>query len=274
MNEIQQRLEFAVAIAREAGEFTLKYFRSSGLEVENKGDGSPVTIADKGAEELLRARIGEQFPHDAILGEEFGDKPGTTAFQWVLDPIDGTKSFVQGIPLYTNLVAVLQKPADAPAETPGKAVIGVVNTPAAGEMVYAGVGSGCWYCCGDTEPVPTRVSGVSDMEKAVLLTTDVGRFADARDADSMADYLKLHQEARLARTWGDAYGYLLVATGRAEVMIDPVVSLWDIAPLLPILEEAGGRFTDWQGKATVHSGEAIATNGALHERILTTFEGQ
>ena len=258
--EITERLNFAVEIAREAGEITLRYFRRSDLQVDRKADQSPVTIADRTAEELLRERIGKHFAGDAILGEEFGEQRGVSGYQWILDPIDGTKSFIHGVPLYTTLVAVLFK--DEP-------VVGVIEAPAVAETVYAAKGGGCWYLLGkDAKPQAACVSSVGKLNEGLLLTSEVVSFADHRGKDSLGVYLELQRKARLARTWGDGYGYLMVATGRAEVMIDPVMNLWDAAPLQTVIEEAGGHFTDWQGKATVHSGEAVATNGRVTEEVL------
>jgi histidinol phosphatase-like enzyme (inositol monophosphatase family) len=266
-NPIQTRLEAAVRIAREAGDLTLDYFRRRDLAVEFKADASPVTAADRAAEELLRARIADEFPDDSILGEELGASVGTSRYQWVLDPIDGTKSFVHGVPIYTTLVALLAE------EQPQ---LGVIYAPACGEMVYAAKGGGCWYRdarCGDAAPTPARVSGVRQLRDSLLLTSEIGSFATARKKDALAVYLELQRSARLARTWGDGYGYMMVATGRAEVMIDPVMNLWDAAPLQTIIEEAGGKFTDWRGRATVHSGEAIATNGLVADEVLAIAQG-
>jgi len=255
---IKPRLQFAVEIARQAGEQTLELFRSVNLNVERKSDGSPVTAADRAAEKLLRARITAQFPDDAILGEEFGETPGSSGFRWVLDPIDGTKAFISGVPLYTTLVAVLRE------EEPQ---IGVVFAPAAGEMVYAGRGQGCWHVVGAAEPRRSVVSTVDKLEDAVFLTTSVRSFSTDREVGARPVYDRLQSACRISRTWGDAFGYLLVATGRAEIMIDPKLSLWDAAALQPIIEEAGGKFFDWQGRATVHSEEAIATNAALARQV-------
>ena len=258
--QLKTRLEFAVSIARQAGEQTLELFRTPHLDVDRKSDGSPVTAADRAAEKLLRKRIGEQFPDDAILGEEFGETPGTSGFRWVLDPIDGTKAFVTGVPLYTTLVAVLHE------EEPQ---IGVIFAPAAGEMVYAARGHGCWQVIGTAEPRQCKVSDVEKLEDAVFLTTSVRSFSTDRDTvDARPVYDQLQSACRITRTWGDAFGYLLVATGRAEIMIDPAMSLWDAAALQPILEEAGGQFFDWQGRPTVHSEESIATNGKLAKQVL------
>jgi len=256
--ELTERLDLARAIAIEAGELTLKYFLQPELRVDVKGDDSPVTIADRQAETLMRERISARFPHDAILGEEHGRTAGTSPFEWVLDPIDGTKSFVAGVPLYTNLVAVLFE---------GEAVIGVINAPAAGEMAYAQTGGGgAWYQRLVEPPRQAQVSQVDRLDDALFVTTEVSGFATSRQA--MPTYLQLQAATRLSRTWGDAYGYLLVATGRAEVMIDPAMNLWDAAAILPIIQEAGGTFTDWKGNTNIRAGEGIATNGRLLEQVI------
>ncbi|MCC7475872.1 MAG: histidinol-phosphatase [Pirellulales bacterium] len=254
------RLDFAKTIARAAGELTLQYFRLADLEVIRKADESPVTAADRAAEQLLRKLIAEQFADDAILGEEFGESPGSTGYQWILDPIDGTKSFIHGVPLYTTLVAVLQG---------GEPLLGVIHSPATGETAFAARGGGCYYTSGNTaQPQPAKVSSVSRLKEGLLLTSEVANFSSHHHRDDLDAYLALQREARLARTWGDGYGYLMVATGRAEVMIDPIMNLWDAAPLLPIIEEAGGHFTNWQGTPTVHAGDSLATNGLVTEEVL------
>ncbi len=269
MDEIAERLEHAVLIAKEAGDLTLKYFLNNDLSVDRKGDGSPVTVADRGAEELLRKRISARFADDAILGEEFPEQPGTSGFRWVLDPIDGTKSFIHGVPLYTTLIAVL----DERQTSPGEPVLGVIRAPATGEVVFARSGGGCWRAQGESEPEKTHVTTQKRFAEGLLLTTDVSDFAEDRPTDESRVYQELQNRARLTRTWGDAYGYLMVASGRAEVMIDPWMSLWDAAALMPVIQEAGGTFTDWQGKPTVHTGDAIATNGLLHDEVLAVIQG-
>ncbi len=260
MSDIAERLQFAVEIAREAGDGTLRYFRRPDLVIENKADHSPVTVADRSAEELMRQRINERFSGDAIIGEEFGEQIGQTEFQWVLDPIDGTKSFIHGVPLYTTLVAVLQN---------GEPQIGVIHAPAVGETVYAARGSGCWYTFGGAAKVrPARVSTIATLSEGLLLTTEVEDFSKRPQGDAMEVFIRLQRTARVARTWGDGYGYLLVATGRAEAMIDPILNLWDAAPLLPIIEEAGGHFSDWNGDPTIRAGEALATNSRVKAEVL------
>lgn len=239
---------------------SLKHFRQADLEVEHKADHSPVTIADRLAEELLRERIGGKFPDDAILGEEFGASDGTSEYQWILDPIDGTKSFIHGVPLFTTLIAVLKN--NGPC-------IGVINAPATNELVYAASGKGAWYTSSDRPtPSPARVSNVKTLGESLLLTSEIEGFGKRSRGSALETFIRLQAKARVARTWGDGYGYLMVATGRAEVMIDPMMNLWDAAPLQTIIEEAGGRFTDWKGNATIRSGESIATNGLVTDEVL------
>jgi histidinol phosphatase-like enzyme (inositol monophosphatase family) len=257
--DLTVRFEFALAVAREAGRSTLAYYQSDSLAVELKSDASPVTVADRQAEKLLRDRIGQKFPHDAILGEEFGEQPGTSGYRWILDPIDGTKSFVAGVPLYGTLVGV---------EFDRRSVIGVIYLPALDECVYAAAGQGAWHQRGQDQPKPARVSECSRLADALFLTSEL-RYPSPRQ-QALA---RLVQSARINRTWGDCYGYLLVATGRADVMIDPIMALWDIAALQPILSEAGGTLTDWQGSDTIYSGDAIATNGRLLEEVLAITRG-
>jgi histidinol phosphatase-like enzyme (inositol monophosphatase family) len=258
--QISERLHFAVEIARAAGDITLRYFRRTDLAVERKADMSPVTIADRSAEELLRNGIVGRFPNDAILGEELGTREGSSGFQWVLDPIDGTKSFIHGVPLYTTLIAVLQN--DLPR-------IGVIHAPATGETAYAAKGGGCWHTPNPhSKPQPAHVSSVARLNEGLLLTSEIESYKQHASPGALEYFLRLQAAARLSRTWGDGYGYLMVATGRAEVMIDPVMNLWDAAPLQTIIEEAGGRFTDWQGNATIRAGESIATNGLVSTEVL------
>ena len=263
--QTQARLELAVSAARAAGAATLQWFRQSALDVERKGDGSPVTAADRAAESLLREQISAKFPDDAILGEEFGEKPGTSAYRWVLDPIDGTKSFISGVPLYTTLVAVLKD---------NQPLVGVIYSPATREIVYAAAGGQTWYENGDGRAIEARVSTTERLAEATFVTTELTTFDQVGDKGSRTVYNQLEKACRLSRTWGDAYGYLLVATGRADVMIDPVVNLWDAAALQPVIEGAGGHYSDWQGRPSVHTGNAVATNPQLAGLVLSiTREG-
>ena len=260
-SDLKNRLELAVQAARRAGRLTLDYFRSADLAVELKDDDSPVTVADRLAEQCLRKCIGEAFATDAILGEEFDDKQGSSGFRWILDPIDGTQSFVHGVPLYSTLVAV---------EHGGESVIGVIYLPALDECVYAAVGCGAWHTIGNSPAQPAKVSGRKNLSQATFLTSEVDGFSNIGRHDV---YMRLQSAARVCRTWGDGYGYTLVATGRADLMADPVMAVWDAGPLLPIMQEAGGSFTDWEGNPTIHSGQGLATNGLLLDEALKLIKG-
>ena len=255
-SEIQRRLDFAVEAARAAGEITLRYFRRADLIVERKTDDSPVTLADKEAEAYLRDSIHTKFPHDGIVGEEWGTDEGTSGFRWIIDPIDGTKSFIHGVPLYATLIGV---------ECEGRAVIGVDRIPATGECIYAARGRGAWYQVGDDSPQPAQVSRCEQLSEAAWVTSEVFNFDKINRREA---FHQLQSATRLFRTWGDGYGYLLVGTGRVDFMIDPLMEIWDAAAIQPIIEEAGGKFTDWRGRAVFTSGNGIGSNGLLHDQIL------
>ena len=249
-SENEQLLEFAVELARGAGDITLKYFRKT-PETTTKTDGSYVTIADREAEAYMRRQIAARFPDDGILGEEEGESHGRSGRRWIIDPIDGTFAFVHGVPFYGVLIGV---------EVNGEMSLGVINIPALDEIVFAARGVGCFL-----NGEPARVSQTKRLKDALVLSTDFAScerygFGEAAEA--------LQARAKTSRTWGDCYGYVLVATGRAEIMLDPVMNLWDCAALLPIMEEAGGTFTDWRGVKTAYGGNSIATNGLLFDEVM------
>jgi histidinol-phosphatase len=253
MSESPEALAGAVQqVARIAGDIALRYFRSS-LVIESKADGSPVTIADRTAEQAARAWIEENHPGDGILGEELGVTRPNARRRWVLDPIDGTKTFIRGVPLWGTLVALCDG---------DEVLAGAAYFPALGEMLAAARAAGCWW-----NGARCRVSSLAIVREATVLTTDE-RFAG--DSGQLAGWRSLSGKAAVARSWGDCYGYLLVATGRAEVMVDGIVSPWDAAALMPIVEEAGGVFTDWKGTRTAFGGSAVATNQgvAIESRLL------
>ncbi len=260
--DVQTRLALAIKAGRAAGNVTLGYFGQDNFAVELKSDASPVTVADRESETLLRARIQEAFPDDAIVGEEFDDVAGSSGYRWIVDPIDGTKSFIHGVPLYGTMVGV---------EFDGRSVAGVVVFPGLDEYIYASVGKGTWYVRGDNEPQRAKVSQTTQLDKSLFCVTSSASFSTFGRGDA---FQRLVEATQLTRTWGDCYGYLLVATGRAEVMIDAVMNVWDAAALQPIMEEAGGTFTDWQGKPTIHNGEGIATNGHVLEEVLAITRSQ
>lgn len=250
-SELNELLQFAVELGRGAGDITLEYFRKSPA-TETKSDGSYVTIADRHAESFLREEIGKRFPDDGVLGEEELESRGLSGRRWIVDPIDGTFAFVHGVPFYGVLIAL---------EIEGESSLGVVNIPALGEIVYAAKGLGC-FLNGER----ARVSNTAKLEDALLLATDFT--ACAKYGFGPAAEV-LQERAKASRTWGDCYGYVLVASGRADVMLDPVMNLWDCAPLLPIMEEAGGTFTDWRGVRTISGGNSIATNGLLFDEVMS-----
>lgn len=227
------------------GAFALGHYRKD-IAVDTKSDGSPVTVADLGAESAARDWIRSHFPDDGVFGEEFGDTPGTSRRRWIIDPIDGTKSFVRGVPLWGSLVAVLE----------GQQVIaGAASFPAVAETIAAAVGCGSWV-----NGSRARVSSVAEISAATVLISDDRVFGDDARREK---WRQLAAAAGTSRTWGDAFGYLMVASGRAEVMVDARINAWDIACFQPIVEEAGGVFTDLDGTVTVFGEHSIATNAAL-----------
>jgi histidinol-phosphatase len=247
---LRMMLDFAVDAAWQAGKITLEYFQT-GTAVEYKADTSPVTLADRRAEQKLRECIQHAFPDHGILGEEFGEVAGRTPYRWVLDPLDGTRSFIQGVPMYGVMMGL---------EYQGQPVLGVVHLPALGETVYAARGDGCYW-----NGRRAHVSTISQLGEAVVLATSVRSLYEEGRGPV---FECLQGRTRLQRTWGDCYGHILVATGRAEVMLDPILQIWDCAALRPILEEAGGTFTDWHGTPTHTGGNGLSTNGHLFEAVM------
>lgn len=242
-------------LARASGEFIRPFFGRAGLVVDIKADATPVTQADRGAEELMRGLIAKKFPGHGILGEEFGGERTDAEFVWVLDPIDGTKSFITGVPLWGTLIALLHR---------GQPVLGCIHQPVLGQMM---LGDGV-TCTLNGRAV--RCRSTTSVENATLLTSDP--FNPSKYQNGAA-FNALRQRAKLVRTWGDCYGYLLVASGRADVMLDPEMNLWDVAALYPIITEAGGRLTTWDGSAAV-GGSAVATNGVLHDQVMNLLHGR
>jgi histidinol phosphatase-like enzyme (inositol monophosphatase family) len=242
--------DFAADLAWQAGKLTLHYFQT-GITPEFKADASPVTIADRASERLMRELIESRYPTHSILGEEEGEtRPGAT-YRWILDPIDGTKTFVHGVPLYAVLVGL---------QRDGEPIVGAINVPALGDLLVAAQGQGCAW-----NGRRARVSTVDSLSDSLLLCTDVESMARHGRAGA---YRRLAAASKMQRSWGDAYGYVLVATGRAEVMLDPIVSIWDCAAILPVLQEAGGTATNWSGRTMIDGGELIGTNGLVLSEVL------
>lgn len=246
---LAELMEFAVDAAARAGAITLQHYQTA-IAAETKADASPVTVADREAERTLRALIAARFPEDGILGEEHGVIRPDASRRWILDPIDGTRSYVRGVPLYGVLIAL---------EEAGMVLLGVAHFPALRETVAAAHGLGCWW-----NGRRARVSDVARLEDSLILTTDVEKM---EELGMGAAWNAVRARAGTARTWGDCYGHVLVATGRAEAMLDPVLAPWDVAALSPIVEEAGGVFTDWAGNRTHRGGSGIATNAAIAAEV-------
>jgi histidinol-phosphatase len=248
--DLQEYLRFARETAYQAGRLTLEYF-NKGVVADAKADGSPVTIADRRAEELIRRAVEQRYPSHAVLGEEFGESGGGSSRRWIVDPIDGTKAFVHGVPLYGVLLGL---------EIEGVVEVGVAYFPALEEMISAASGLGCWW-----NGKQAHVSTVEHLDKGVVCYTDMGGFWQSNRWPS---FERLARRASIRAGWSDAYGYMLVASGRVEVMLDPVMAVWDCGPFPPIFREAGGYFGDWKGNASIYGNEAVATSLALKDEVI------
>jgi histidinol-phosphatase len=245
------RYDLAVEAARKAGDLARTYFETT-FAVETKADNSPVTIADKNAESLIREMVSAAFPGDGFLGEEFGDQPGTTGFRWVIDPIDGTKMFIRGVPLWGTLVGL---------EYRGEQIAGVCYAPGLGQLWRALRGDGAYR---DDRKV--RVSDVAEVARGTVCYTDLNWFRRHARQDA---FLRLSGRAASTRGFGDWYGFALVAQGSVEAIADCGLHPWDAAAVKVLVEEAGGRFTDWDDTPTIHRPDVLATNGKVHAEALS-----
>ena len=246
---------FTTELAERSGDFIRPHFANPALTVETKSDASPVTAADRGAEELLRGLIATKFPSHGIIGEEFGSENADAEFVWVLDPIDGTKAFITGVPLWGTLIALLHQ---------GQPVLGCIHQPILRQLM---LGDGTTTTLNGRT---VRCRATTRLADATLLTSDTLNLAKYQNGPASD---RLLASAKLVRTWGDCYGYLLVATGRAEAMVDPLMNRWDAAAVETVVIEAGGRFSDWQGRPRIDSGDGIATNGLVHDGLLRLLAG-
>jgi histidinol phosphatase-like enzyme (inositol monophosphatase family) len=244
-------LDFAVGLARSAGALTTNWFATTDLHVDTKSDGSPVTAADRAAERFVREQLAEHHPKDTVIGEEEPVSKGSSGCRWIVDPIDGTKAFTRGVPLYSTLLAFDDEHGPA---------IGVIALPALGQAVWAGRGRGCWM-----DGRPARVSDTSSLDTSYLMSSSYSHWPEPA-------LLAVKRAGAALRTWGDGYGYALVATGRADAMVDPEVNLYDVAPMPVIMAEAGGRFTSLEGDSSPDAGSGVATNGRLHDQLLELLQ--
>ncbi|HMB23413.1 MAG: inositol monophosphatase family protein [Chloroflexota bacterium] len=254
--DLQPYLTFIRQLAHQAGKITLSHY-NQGIRHDLKSDETPVTAADRATEQFIRHEIEKTYPAHAIVGEEYGEKVGQeNPFRWIIDPIDGTKSFMKGVPFYSVLIGL---------EIEGVSRVGAACFPALDEVLSAADGLGCW--CNDRQ---VHVSEVSEFKQAVFVYTSWSGFRTKKRLDLFEN---LHRECFYGRGWGDAYGYHMVATGRAEVMLDPTVSIWDVAPFPPIFREAGGFFGSWNGEEGHTHGEGFACNAALKSKALELLRG-
>lgn len=253
---LEKHLDFAVEAAWRAGRITLAHFQT-GVRTEYKEDESEVTAADTEAEEFLRREIRAKYPDHGIIGEELEDTKNDASHRWILDPIDGTQAFSRGVPLYAVLVGL---------EIEGEVEVGAVYFPALDEMLYAASGLGCFW-----NGRRARVSEISSLERSIACFTQTANF---EKGDRGEEWRKVQKSVLACRGWSDAYGHALVATGRAELMLDPLMNPWDCAPFLPILREAGGYFGDWSGNETIYAGEAVSANAGILPEFLRLLESE
>ena len=248
-------LRLALDLADLADAQTMARFGAADLRVESKADRSPVTEADRAAETVMRDHLARHRPDDGVLGEEQGETTGGSGRRWILDPIDGTRSYTRGLPVFATLIAL---------EHAGQVSVGVVSAPALRARWWAARGGGAFR-----DGTPLRVSAVDRLERAYLSTTDPLAFRDAR---RVAGYPALAARCWTARALGDFWSHVLVAEGRVDVAVEPVAEVYDLAPLRLIVEEAGGRFTDLSGAARIDGGDAVSSNGLLHDEVLRLLE--
>ncbi len=253
--KLDDYLSFITETAYLAGRLTLGYFQT-GIRPDFKSDETPVTVADRLSEELIRRRIEDRYPMHAIVGEEGGvtEREGA-AFRWYVDPIDGTKAFIHGVPLYAVLIGL---------EIDGQVAVGAAYFPALDEMIAAADGLGCWW-----NGRRAHVSTVNDLSRSVVAYTSTTTFAQYGHA---AAWERLQKATWFQAGWSDAYAYLLAASGRVEIALDPVMNAWDSGPFPPILREAGGYFGDWRGNVTIHSPTALATTQTLLPEVLRLLD--
>jgi histidinol-phosphatase len=252
VTDLDRALAAAVEAARAAGEVAMRFYRT-GFDVTVKADDTPVTQADRGAEQAIREVLGKAFPEVGFLGEEFG-AVGDQRRRWIIDPIDGTKNFIRHVPIWATLIGL---------EEAGEVTAGVIHNPVTGELHAARRGGGAWR---NGERI--RVSAVSELRGATLLHAGLKLLREAGHWDG---FVRLVDATDRQRGFGDYLGYTLVAEGKAEIYAECDLKAWDLAPCKILVEEAGGRFTDFSGTPTISSGSAFATNGRLHEAALALF---
>lgn len=258
------RLDAAIRWGAVAGALAIKHFDPAGVAADDKADGSPVTVADRAIEEMLRGAIEREFPDDGIVGEEFGTQETRSGFTWVIDPIDGTRAYARGIPIFSTLIAVMEG---------DRAVAGYASMPAWGEHVYAARGGGAWWSAAPgAPPRPARVSGERDLSRALVETVQPDGYAEVGECPA---FDRLVRAVWRTRGWNDAYAYILCATGRVDAAVDVSLKLWDIAPFSVIIDEAGGVLSDWRGDASrIPVQRVLMSNPRLHGSMCRVLSGE
>ncbi|MFI5842752.1 histidinol-phosphatase [Catenuloplanes sp. NPDC051500] len=252
-------LSLAHVLADTADSISMARFRALDLHVEAKPDLTPVSDADTAVEKAIRATLARTRSRDAVLGEEYGQTEAAAGIgtrRWVIDPIDGTKNFIRGVPVWATLISLME--GDKP-------VVGLVSAPALGRRWWAATGHGAFAGKHTAAATPIRASGVSRLSDASFCYSDLMGW---EESGRLAPMLDIMRQTWRNRAYGDFYGYMLVAEGAVEAMVEPELSLWDVAALVPIVTEAGGRFTDLNGRPGPGGGSAVATNGRLHTEVL------
>ncbi len=249
MDDIKEFKLFTKHLADISGKIIKNYFRTE-LKIDSKSDDSPVTIADKKAEEIMREEIMKQFPNHGILGEEFGEHNSSSSYKWILDPIDGTKSFICGTVTFGTLIALVKD---------GEPILGVINQPILKEFLFGDNNST------ELNNQIVKVRPCENFSEAVLLTTDyldIKKYQDGNKFDELTGKVKLY------RNWGDCFGYYLLSTGFADIMVDPIMNVWDSMALIPVIKGAGGIITDYQGNDPVKGNSIIAASPEIHKKVI------
>ena len=259
--EIGARLNCLLQVASRAADLTLGYFQSDRIRVESKSDASPVTQADREAERLIRDTVTASFPGDGFIGEEEGTSADTTGFRWVIDPIDGTVSFAAGVPLYGSLIGIERTLPDGSR----RVVAGVASMPALRERVWAVEGGGAWWERAGRPTVPARVCEPRPLSDSIACTTGSEYY---RRTNRMHVLARLEETCGRMRGWSDCYSLVLLATGRCQVAIDPMMNPWDCGPFPVIIAEAGGVFSSWKGEPGIHGGDSVACHPSMHAEML------
>ena len=264
--EIGRRLDCLLQVATRAAELTVGYFQSDRVRVDLKSDESPVTQADREAERLIRETVTAAFPGDGFIGEEEGTTPDTSGFRWVIDPIDGTVSFAAGVPLYGSLIGIERTLADGSR----RVVAGVASMPALHERVWAVEGGGAWWERNGRPTVPARVCAPKPLADSIVCTTGSEYY---RRTSRMHVLKRLEETCGRMRGWSDCYSLVLLATGRCQVALDPMMNPWDCGPFPVIIAEAGGVFTSWKGEPGIHGGDSVACHPSMHAELLQLLAG-